>query len=72
MVITACMLRFRRSLPALVLWQWVNQSFHAAVTYSNRNTSTAITTQQLGQVRVRVRVCVCACMCPVRAPFYFM
>ncbi|VDL79680.1 unnamed protein product [Nippostrongylus brasiliensis] len=36
-----------KSTPAVVFWQWANQSFNALVNYTNRNAKSAMTTQDL-------------------------
>lgn len=37
-----------RSVPAVILWQWINQSFNAFVNYTNRNANSVLSVNQLG------------------------
>lgn len=52
MILTGAMMQFYKSIPAVVFWQWANQSFNATVNYTNRNAASAITTTQIGMAYV--------------------
>lgn len=52
MIITGCMMTFYKSTPAVVFWQFTNQSFNAIVNYSNRNASVGVNETQLATAYV--------------------
>ena len=52
MTITGCMMTFYKSTPAVMFWQFANQSFNAIVNYCNRNASVEVNTEQLATAYV--------------------
>lgn len=51
MAINAGMLTYHQSTPAVIFWQWINQSFNAVVNYTNRSDAT-MTLAQIGAAYV--------------------
>ena len=48
MFITGSMVTFYKTTPAVMFWQFANQSYNAFVNYTNRNASASSTPEQLG------------------------
>lgn len=42
------MLTFYKTTPAVIFWQFANQTFNSVVNYTNRNTSAEVNAEQLG------------------------
>lgn len=52
-ILTSCYFIDFRTVPAVVFWQWINQSFNARVNYTNRNAKSEITGKYVNHQQIR-------------------